>query len=362
MHEHPAESDIIAIVVYGICGVGAYCLGGCNPKYSTSLTSCVAEPACHSTDYKLTSLSGMTSNSQYLGDSTTSNWVYSGQPLAYQNSVLLTLPQNSLGTLLASTAYVWYGKVSVTMKSSRTAGVVTQFMLVSDVGDEIDVNFIGTDLGHVQSDYYYQGTSSSSPTVKNLTVSGGDTFGSFHTYTVDWTPDQITWSVDGTPLRVLKKTDTFNANDNKYHYPQTPARVELNLWPAGLPSNSPGTIAYGGGLINWNSADPKTVGYFYAQIQDVNVQCYAPPAGTVVSGSKSYVYTARDGGQSAVKVTNNPTTLKSLSCTGTNPNCASVGGIISLPLSSSAIELMDSRLGASGALKGDPRVKGALEE
>ena len=65
--------------------------------------------------------------------------------------------ENSTGTLLASTSYVWYGKITANMTSSRGAGVVTAFILLSDVKDEIDFEFIGTDLNDVQSNYYYQG-------------------------------------------------------------------------------------------------------------------------------------------------------------------------------------------------------------
>jgi len=137
--------------------VGAYCLGGCDPIFSHSLDSCVPAPICKSQDYKLTSLDGIMPNTKYLGDATKSNWVSSGQPVAFENSVLLTMAQGTVGTLLASTSYMWYGKAAATLKTSRTAGVVTAFILLSDVKDEIDFEFVGTDLGTAQSNYYFQG-------------------------------------------------------------------------------------------------------------------------------------------------------------------------------------------------------------
>ena len=114
-------------------------------------------PICKSDDYKLTSLDGITPNTKYLGDASTSNWVSSGEPVAYQDQVLLTMAPNTIGTLLASTSYVWYGKISATLKSSRGQGVVTAFIMLSDVKDEIDFEFIGVALGDVQSNYYFQG-------------------------------------------------------------------------------------------------------------------------------------------------------------------------------------------------------------
>jgi beta-glucanase (GH16 family) len=40
----------------------------------------------------------------------------------------MTMPANSAGTVLMSTIYMWYGKVSATVKTSRDQGVVTAFM------------------------------------------------------------------------------------------------------------------------------------------------------------------------------------------------------------------------------------------
>ena len=67
------------------------------------------------------------------------------------------MAKGTVGTLLASTSYVWYGKISATMKTSRGQGVVTAFILLSDVKDEIDWEFIGADLNDGQSNYYFQG-------------------------------------------------------------------------------------------------------------------------------------------------------------------------------------------------------------
>ena len=113
-------------------------------------------PICKNQDYKFTSLDGITPNTKYLGDASKSQWVSSGQPLIYNDQVLLTMAKNTVGTLLASTEYVWYGNVTATLKTSRGAGVVTAFILLSDVKDEIDWEFIGAALNDGQSNFYYQ--------------------------------------------------------------------------------------------------------------------------------------------------------------------------------------------------------------
>ena len=126
-------------------------------------------PVCKSQDYKLTSLDGIQPNTKYLGDPSKADWVSSGQAVAFQDSVLLTMAPDTVGTLLASTTYMWYGKVSATLKSSRGPGVVTAFILLSDVKDEIDYELVGTDLTTAQSNFYYQGVTNCeafSPTPK----------------------------------------------------------------------------------------------------------------------------------------------------------------------------------------------------
>jgi beta-glucanase (GH16 family) len=103
-------------------------------------------------------MNGFIENTDYLGDPSSGNWVFSGDPLMYNNeAVLLTMTSDSSGTLLSSTRYVWYGKMSATLKTSRGAGVVTAFIMMSDVKDEIDFEFIGTDVETAQSNYYFQG-------------------------------------------------------------------------------------------------------------------------------------------------------------------------------------------------------------
>ena len=153
---------------------------------------------------------------------------------------------------------------------------------------------------------------------KDLTVDGGSTFDDYHTYELDWQPDQLTWAVDGTVMRTLKKSDTFNKTTNQYHYPQTPARVQLSLWPAGLSKNGQGTISWAGGLIDWDSQDIHANGYYYAMFKDISVQCYDPPKDVNVTGDNSYVYTKNDGIESSVAETDDKTVLKSLLGTGTD--------------------------------------------
>ena len=70
----------------------------------------------------------MVEYTKYLGDSSTADWTYSGFPLQYGENVLLTMPANSAGSVLMSTSYIWYGRVTATMKTARDQGVVSAYM------------------------------------------------------------------------------------------------------------------------------------------------------------------------------------------------------------------------------------------
>ncbi|OAP56227.1 hypothetical protein AYL99_09406 [Fonsecaea erecta] len=313
-------SDTPCCSQYGQCGVGAYCLGGCDPVNSFSLDSCVPAPVCQSKTYDFSNLDGVVPNTKYLGDATQADWVSSGSPLEYNNSVLLTMAEGTVGTLLASTRSVWYGKVNARFATSAGAGVVTAFILLGNSKDEIDFEFVGTQLTSAQTNFYSQGV----PVYTN----GGNTTGlsdvhaNFHDYEIDWQPDSITWSIDGNAVRTLNREDTWNATANRYYYPQTPCQVQLSLWPGGLPSNGEGTIEWAGGLVQWNSPY-MTNGYYYAQFDSVSVQCYDPPAGANVQGSKSYIFTDPAMTNNTVEVTNDNTVLKSFLGTGTNMSAGS---------------------------------------
>lgn len=155
---NPCPESAPCCSTYGYCGAGAYCLGGCDPQHSFDLTSCMAAPVCKSAEYKMNSLDGIQANSDYLGDASKADWVSSGTPVVYNDqAVLLTMAADTVGTLLTSTRYVWYGKISATMTTSQGPGVVTAFILMSDVKDEIDFEFVGTDVQTAQSNYYFQG-------------------------------------------------------------------------------------------------------------------------------------------------------------------------------------------------------------
>ena len=124
---------------------------------SFSLDSCVPEPVCESKTYKWDDIDTIAPNTKYLGDASKSDWVSSGKPLNQDGNLILTMDTGKAGTLVAHNHLMWYGKVSAKLKTSRGKGVVTAFILMSDVKDEIDFEFIGADLETAQTNYYHLG-------------------------------------------------------------------------------------------------------------------------------------------------------------------------------------------------------------
>jgi len=338
-------SDTPCCSQYGQCGVGAYCLGGCDPRSSFSLNSCTPEPVCQSKTYTFDDLSRIKANTEYLGDATTADWVSSGEPVSFQNNVLLTMAPDTVGTLLASTSYMWFGNVQATFKTSRGQGVVTAFILLSDVKDEIDYEFVGADLESAQSNYYFQGI----PNYDNeLNITLSDTFDNYHTYEIDWTPDTITWLVDGQVGRTKKRTDTWNATSNQWMFPQTPARVQLSLWPAGLASNGEGTVQWSGGLVDWNSQDIQNNGYYYATFESVTVNCYNATSAPGTNTGVSYTYSGYAGTNDTVVDGKEPTVLSSFLGTGTDMSAGASSGTASGAVPSSSAETVPGVSGNNG--------------
>lgn len=139
-----------------------------------------------------------------------------------------------------------------------------------------------------------------------------------HEYCVDWKEDTLTWTINGKTQRTLERESTWNKTSGRYSYPQTPARVMLSLWPAGLPTNEKGTIDWAGGEIDWNSPY-MTNGYYAARFSEVTVECYDPPEGAQIKGKKTYKYTDEAGTNNTVAITDDVVVLGSLMGTGENP-------------------------------------------
>jgi len=276
---------------FGFCGsTEAYCLGGCNPLYSNALDSCLPNPVCKTGVYSFADNSRVQSNSSfYDGNATEYDFVVDQGTILNTGSqeLVLTLTEAAGGTRLSTTRYLHYGSVTATMKTGRWGGVVTAFITMSNVKDEVDWEFPGNTTLEGQTNYFWQGVITD-PRHGNFSDISSDSYSNYHDYTIDWQQDQLSWLIDGKVVRTLKKADTLV--NGVYSYPTTPARMQFSLWPAGTASSAAGTVQWSGGLINYQDPDYVAAGHFYALIKKVNITCNDPDQ--VTATTTGYVYGA----------------------------------------------------------------------
>lgn len=302
---------------FGFCGTDNFCLGGCNPLASKDLTSCNPAPLCTSATYTFPTNDRILSNStHYNGNSSAYDWVVDKGNVINTGKnggeVALLLTKDNGGTRISSTKYMHYGTVTARMKTARTNGVVTAFITMSDVKDEIDWEWPGAKTTEAQSNFFWMGVIPDYSTTHGKTATGvSDTYSNYHDYTIDWQADQLQFLIDGNVVRTVTKDSTTNsAASGRAEYPSTPSRIQLSLWPAGITGSPQGTIDWAGGMIDWNDPDYAAQGgHFSMLLQSVTVKCAKDTVqGAGGVNATSYVYGANStDGVPTVKITNQTT-------------------------------------------------------
>lgn len=88
-----------------------------------------------------------------------------------------------------------YGFYSVCMKAANCSGVISSFFTYTNkpVWDEIDIEFLGKDMTHIQFNYYTDGVGGH----EFYFDLGFNASKDFHEYAFEWLPNSIVWYVDG---------------------------------------------------------------------------------------------------------------------------------------------------------------------
>ena len=190
-----------------------------------------------------------------------------------------------------------FGHVDFVIKAAPGTGIVSSAVLQSDDLDEIDWEWLGGDNGQVRSNYFGQG--------KTLNYNRGafhsaqGNHDSFKTYSIDWTADQIVWSIDGSPVRSLSSSTA-----SQYPYPQTPMMVKIGAWCGGCSSNAPGTVQWAGGAASFANGGSSM------QVKSIKVSDYS-------TGSQ-YKYSGSDGTWQSIQAVGGSVNPKGGKGSGTN--------------------------------------------
>ncbi|KAG5919649.1 hypothetical protein E4U42_006450, partial [Claviceps africana] len=152
----------------------------------------------------------------------------------------------------------------------------------------IDWEWIGSDNTQVQTNYFSKGNTSTYDRGRFHPVSSP--VSSPHTYALEWTRHNITWSVDGRPVRTLL------ARDAGGRFPQTPMQVKLGTWVAGRADAAPGTVHWAGGYAEWSR------GPFAAYYRSVSVTDYAGRHGPAGRAAVRYVWGDATGSWQSIRV------------------------------------------------------------
>lgn len=185
-----------------------------------------------------------------LTSSLNKDWVVaSDEPFSTSstNGAVLSMKKRGDAPYIWTSGYFQYGHVDIVLQTAPGVGVITAAVLYSDTLDEVDLEFSGNDYGSktptFETNYFGKGVIGTYDRSTSVSPGFNTTVG-FHTYSLDWTADSLTWFVDGTVVRTLLKA---NCDSDEHQYPQTPSQLHVGVWDGGDPSNEPGVIQWAGG-------------------------------------------------------------------------------------------------------------------
>ncbi|OQD73148.1 hypothetical protein PENDEC_c016G07015 [Penicillium decumbens] len=211
--------------------VAAQTYTDCNPTEK----SCPADTALGASDQVYDFTSGASDQFSAVGSVTYDD----------TNGATFTVAKKGDGPLIQSGWYIMFGKVEFTIKAAPGTGIVSSAVLQSDDLDEIDWEWLGAKPSEVQTNYFGKGDTSSYS--RGAFHANPDNQNEWHTYSVDWTSEQIVWAIDGKTVRALTPS---TAATNQY--PQSPMMIKVGVWAGGDSGNAQGTVDWAGGLTDYS--------------------------------------------------------------------------------------------------------------
>ncbi|MBV8372667.1 MAG: family 16 glycosylhydrolase, partial [Candidatus Eremiobacteraeota bacterium] len=121
-----------------------------------------------------------------------------------------------------------YGTYTVRMQTAKSSGVVSTFFTYinltpstnKETNDEIDVEIPGARTRTLEATYYKEGMPRYG--IEHTIALPFDSSLAFHTYSIVWLPNSISWVVDGKTL--------YAAHGSPATMPTHPSNFVLNFW------------------------------------------------------------------------------------------------------------------------------------
>ncbi|PSR79977.1 concanavalin A-like lectin/glucanase domain-containing protein, partial [Coniella lustricola] len=276
----------------------------------TSKTACPADPAFGSQKITVDFTQGASS---VFTEAAGANVQYGAK------GAVFTISEAGQAPSFTSNNYLFFGTVEVTMQVAPGQGIVSTFFLESDDLDEIDWEWLGgadkNSFG--QSNFFSSHDMTYGVNEIDIPVSSPQT--EMHTYTIDWSPTQLVWKVDGVALRTLP----YAGNENVY--PQTPMQIKLGTWCGGC-SSANGTVEWAGGAPDWSQAP------FIAYYQKVTIQ----DSSNGVANAVSYQYTDESGTKGSIKINTGNAGFVEPNSSAAKPTATTMSSVVSSASSSTS--------------------------
>jgi beta-glucanase (GH16 family) len=265
-----STSTFIALAATSLQVAMAQTFTDCNPLEKT----CPADPGLKSSSFSTDFTSG---NASWSGAAYTH--------ISYgSNGAEFLIDTNKQAPTIQTDFYFLFGRVDVTMRASPGTGIISSVVLLSDVLDEIDWEFVGGDNAQVQSNFFGKGNTTSYDRVKYLPVSNPQE--NWHTYSFDWNSDRLQYLIDGNVVRTIGANDAVT--NYGHNYPQTPMRLKLGSWCGGCDGSPQGTVEWAGGKTTFEGAP------FNMYVKEVKV--------TTLNPADNYVYGDNSGSWQSIKI------------------------------------------------------------
>ncbi|KAG8352576.1 hypothetical protein FVEN_g9417 [Fusarium venenatum] len=248
--------------------VTAQTYSSCNPMKQ----SCDANPGLASSSYSV----------DFTKGSDDDNWEGTGHgDVKYTSEgAEFTINKQGQSPTIQTKWYMFFGRVEIHMKAAPGQGIVSSIVLLSDILDEVDWEFLGGRDAETQTNFYAKG---STDNTQSLTFPVENTQSEFHNYTVHWTQESCAWYINGVSVRTLNFAEARGGEN----YPQTPMRVKLGIWAGGdVDDNAEGTVEWAGGETDFSKIP------FTMTVQKVKVENLNP--------AESYSYGDRSGSYKSI--------------------------------------------------------------